>query len=202
MKLRTLIYVLLALAIGATIVFWPGSQNSTHKMPIVTSEKPQGGDFTLQAADGSHKLSDYRGKLVLIYFGYTFCPDICPTNLGNLSVAYHQLSDEQKRKLQILFVSVDPHRDTPKRLQQYADYFESNIVGLTGDPQTIAEIARRYGVVYAKVEDDRNPENYAVDHSAFTYVVDANGKLQTQLPHATSPQQFINAIEQYQKDIP
>lgn len=148
---------------------------------------------------GEQKLSDFKGKLVLLYFGYTYCPDICPTNLGNISVAYQQLSDYQKQNLQVIFVSVDPERDTPKRLQQYVNYFESNMVGLTNTPEIVAKVARNYGVVYAKVDDPNNGTNYAVDHSAFTYVVDQQGKLQIQLPHATTPDQFIATINQYIK---
>jgi len=164
---------------------------------LITNERPAGGDFTMNTIDGVKKLSDYQGKLVLLYFGYTYCPDICPTNLGNLSVAYQQLTDKQKANLQIIFVSVDPERDTPERLQQYVNYFESNMVGMTNTPEIIAEVARRYGVVYAKVDDPNNGTNYAVDHSAFTYVVDLQGNLQQQLPHATSPQQFIETINKY-----
>lgn len=132
---------------------------------------------------------------MLIYFGYTFCPDICPTNLGNLSVAYRQISQSQRDNLVILFISVDPERDSPQRLQQYADYFDSNIIGLTSTPEVIAEVARRYGAVYERVDD--GSENYAVDHSAFTYVVDQNGVLREQLPHTHGPEQFLDVINRY-----
>lgn len=194
--------VLLAgIGIGGYILMAP-SQTSNNPQEshaiLISNEKPSGGDFTLNSAQGPVSLSDFKNKLVLVYFGYTYCPDICPTNLGNLSVAYRQLTQEQKDNLQILFVSVDPERDTPERLQQYANYFESNIIGLTGTADTIAEISRRYGVVYAKVDDPSNGTNYAVDHSAFTYVVDQNGALQEQLPHATSPDNFIATIKRYQ----
>ncbi|WP_178861079.1 SCO family protein [Thiomicrorhabdus cannonii] len=196
-NLFTIIILGIIIGLGSFFIpnlFQPQAQTGAK---LVSDAHPQGGDFTLTAVDGKHSLSDYKGKLVLIYFGYTFCPDICPTNLGNLSVAYRKLTPEEKQNLQILFVSVDPERDTPQRLQQYANYFESNIVGLTGEPQTLAEIAQRYGVVYAKVNDPKNGTNYAVDHSAFTYVVDQQGRLKEQLPHATQPDQFIHTIRRY-----
>ena len=94
---------------------------------------------------------------------------------------------------------MDPERDTPARLQEYANYFDSNIVGLTSTAETIAKVSQQYGVVYAKVDDPNNGTNYAVDHSAFTYVVDLEGKLQNQLPHATTPDMFIKTIKQYIK---
>ncbi len=204
MNSKSIILILtLGIILGTTFVLIPPSNNpfsnqeSSAQAQLITSEKPVGGDFKLTATEGLRSLSDYKGKLVLIYFGYTFCPDICPTNLGNLSMAYQQLTPAERANLQILFVSVDPARDTPARLQQYADYFEANIVGMTGEAQTIAEISKRYGVVYAKVDNPDNGTNYAVDHSAFTYVVDQTGQLQTQLPHATSPEQFIKTIKEY-----
>ncbi|MBN2646940.1 MAG: SCO family protein [Thiotrichales bacterium] len=195
---RTLAIIFLGMLIGLAFLFAPlNAPNQTAQ--LISQQAPKGGDFTLQAYDGDHRLSDYKGKLVLVYFGYTYCPDICPTNLGNLSVAYRQLTQKQRDQLQILFISVDPERDTPERMKQYADYFEANVLGLTGTPANLSEISMRYGVVYHKVEDPNNGTNYAVDHSAFTYVVDAQGQLQMQLPHATTPEQFIQTIQRYLK---
>lgn len=203
--------IALGVAIGVAAVLIPGKNSAKNNQELagsttghntanlISNDKPAGGDFTLTSTLGEQSLSDFKGKLVLIYFGYTYCPDICPTNLGNLSVAYRQLSQEERANLQVLFVSVDPERDTPARLKQYADYFESNIIGLTGSADNIAEIAHRYGVVYAKVDDPKNGTNYAVDHSAFTYVIDQQGKWQEQLPHATTPNSFIKTVRDYLK---
>lgn len=191
--------VLLGVLTGGYLLLSP-MQNTANQANLISNEKPKGGDFTLQSIHGPVKLSDFKDKLTLVYFGYTYCPDICPTNLGNLSVAYRNLTQEQKDNLQILFVSVDPERDTPARLKQYADYFDSGIIGLTSTPQEIAEISQRYGVVYARVDDPNNGTNYAVDHSAFTYVVDQKGRLREQLPHATSPENFIQVIQKYQNE--
>ncbi len=192
--------VFLGVIIGLGTLFFPSQTNDTEQQNtanLITNGKPVGGDFTLNSVNGEVSLKDFEGKLVLIYFGYTYCPDICPTNLGNLSVAYRQFTQQERDQLQILFISVDPERDTPARLKQYADYFESNMIGLTSDAQTIAELSRRYGVVYAKVDDPNNGTNYAVDHSAFTYVVDQQGQWQQQLPHATTPDMFIKTVRDY-----
>ncbi|GAB6069954.1 hypothetical protein JCM30760_10510 [Thiomicrorhabdus hydrogeniphila] len=194
-----LFIVALSIILGTIWVAQPFKQPQKNDAKIISSDKPQGGDFALQGINGTTKLSDFKGKLVLLYFGYTYCPDICPTNLGNISMAYQQLTQKQKDNLQIIFVSVDPDRDTPKRLQQYVNYFDANMIGLTSDAATIAKVAKEYGVVYAKVDDPNNGSNYAVDHSAFTYVVDPNGKLQKQLPHATSPDMFVKTIQEYEK---
>ena len=199
MNSKVIIFIFVLGAILGTA--WVVQPFSTQKnaTQIITSDKPQGGNFSLTGIGGIKQLSDYKGKLVLLYFGYTYCPDICPTNLGNLSMAYQQLTDKEKADLQIIFISVDPARDTPARLQEYANYFDSNIVGLTSNAETIAKVSQQYGVVYAKVDDPNNGTNYAVDHSAFTYVVDLDGKLQNQLPHATTPNMFIKTIRQYIK---
>ncbi|KUJ75786.1 electron transporter SenC [Thiomicrospira sp. XS5] len=191
--------VLLGIVIGLLILAWPFSQHNSEQTTahLILNDKPVGGDFTLQSAEGPVSLSDFNDKLVLAYFGYTFCPDICPTNLGNLAVAYRQLMDEEKAKLQILFISVDPKRDTPERLKQYADYFDSGIIGLTGTKTELDEIANRYGVVYMIHQDDPKDEHYSVDHSAFTYVIPPGGELATQLPHATSPDDFVKTIRTY-----
>ncbi|UQB42624.1 SCO family protein [Thiomicrospira microaerophila] len=195
-------FLMLTLAFGIflagsyALIYMLEPKSDSHKNANrISLEAPPGGDFTLLSPKGEVSLSDFKGKLVLAYFGYTFCPDICPTNLGNLSVAYRQLTQQQKDNLEILFISVDPERDTPQRLQQYADYFDSNIIGLTSSPEVIAEVARRYGAVYERVDD--GSENYAVDHSAFTYVIDQNGILREQLPHALGSEQFLDAINRY-----
>lgn len=199
MKPVTLGTVLLGAIIGITILVWPVLQKNSEETAalIISTDRPTGGEFNLQTSDGNIQLKDFSGKLTLIYFGYTFCPDICPTNLGNLSMAYQQLSQTEKEKLAILFISVDPERDTPERLNQYVSYFDMNAIGATADMQHITAISRNYGVVFAHHKENAEDDTYPVDHSAFTYIVDAQGNLQTQLPHATTPDGFIKAIRQY-----
>jgi protein SCO1/2 len=188
---------------AAMVMFWPSQPLQTTTEPeraaatSRVSEKPPGGDFTLQSVNGPHSLSDHRGKLVLLYFGYTFCPDICPTNLSSLSQAWQKLPAAQQEQVKILFVSVDPERDTLKRLQDYSDYFHSDITGLTGKPDKLAEIAQRYGVVYQSHQSGPDDQYYAVDHSAFTYVITPDGVLAEQLPHATTPQTIIQTVQKH-----
>lgn len=158
-----------------------------------------GGDFTLTNHERKpYSLSDSRGKVVVISFGYTFCPDICPTALATISSALNQLG-EAANQIDPLFVSVDPDRDSPEILSKYVGYFHPRLIGLTGDAETIAEIAKRYYVRYAFVGKGQI-ENYTVDHTASLYVIDREGKLMTVLPHGLPPQaladSLMNAINQ------
>ncbi len=153
------------------------------------------GDFVVNTPDGTFSLTDYRGKVVLVYFGYTFCPDVCPTSLAALGQAFTALSAEELGRVKGVFVSVDPERDTLEILKVYAPFFHPNIVGATGTPEQLADIARRYGVSYMKQKPiDGRP--YTVDHSSLTYLIGPDGKLAVALPHGSSPEELVAAIRQ------
>ncbi len=154
----------------------------------------EGLSFSLQSDKGSISLKDFRDKWVLIYVGYTFCPDVCPTNLGSLSQAYQKLSEQEKSKLQILFVSVDPDRDTPDRMAEYSKYFEMNMLGLTGKIEQLDLLVKSLGAAYKT--NKHEGKHYSVDHSAYTYVISPQGKLTEQIPHGTTAQQFLEKIQQ------
>jgi protein SCO1/2 len=132
--------------------------------------------FSLQGADKSYTEADFRGKTVLMFFGYASCPDICPTTMAQLSQVMTELGAEAD-KVRILFVSVDPHRDTPDVLQSYVNAFDSHAIGLTGSEKQVADLARRYRVAFQiEKPDPKNPNNYEVAHSRGIYVFDKNGK--------------------------
>ena len=197
MKKQTFIAIAVVslLAIAFYLIWQNHHANQNQPETIKLAQKPKGGDFTLTSVNGPVSLHDFKGKLVLLYFGYTYCPDICPTNLSNLSIAYNRLPKPLQEQVQIIFVSVDPDRDPPKRLQQYSDFYHANILGLTGTRAEIDKVAKQYGVIY-KIHKEGNDQNYSVDHSAFTYVIDPEGHWVTQLPHASTPDQFIQIIQQ------
>jgi len=167
-----------------------------HPAPAPPEAVPTGGDFTLHSAQGPVRLSDFRGKVVLLYFGYAACPDICPTNLAMLALALRTLSDTERAAVQTLFVSVDPERDDPERLRQYVGYFHPEILGLTGTPRHIAAVAARYGVAYRRAPEE-SALGYLVDHSAYTYLIDRQGRLRETLDHATASERIVKRVRHY-----
>jgi protein SCO1/2 len=192
-KRSAVIVALLLAGIGVAAVAWwvrPVAPRS-QEVPVRSRLASAGGgtdgavavDFTLRSASGPMRLSDYRGRVVLVYFGYTFCPDICPTSLSATARALNSLRPEELRALQVLFVSVDPARDSVERLGEYAAFFHPSILGVTGTEVEVAEAARLFGAVYAR-HDSPGGGAYSIDHTALTYVVSPDGRLVARLPHA------------------
>ncbi|MEN8213293.1 MAG: SCO family protein [Pseudomonadota bacterium] len=154
---------------------------------------PAGGDFSLQSADGPVNLREMRGKVVVLYFGYTFCPDVCPTSLSLLSATLHELTAEELRQVQVIFVSVDPERDTLDHLKTYAGYFHDNLIGATGSREQIDDAASKYGVGYNIIKNESEAD-YSVDHTSYTYIIDKNGRLRFSLNHGTDPEEVSRTI--------
>ena len=130
----------------------------------------------LRTEEGPMNLTKYHNKYVLLYFGYTYCPDVCPTSLAKLKTALSELSEAERSKVQVIFVSVDPERDTPEKLNEYAKVFGTDFIGATGTRTEIDLVTESLGVKYKINPPDENG-NYSVDHSAYTYVIDPNGYL-------------------------
>lgn len=187
--LIALIVLLAAATVGLALFWQPGPAGA----PAATG--PAGGDFVLQSADGPVDTRSLRGKVVLVYFGYTYCPDICPTSLSIDAQALGQLSAAELAQVKLVFVSVDPQRDTPARLKDYAQFFHPNIVGVTGTPEQIAAAARLYGAAYAR--QDVGSAGYVVDHSSWTYVVAPDGRLVGRLAHATPAAEVAAEIRRW-----
>lgn len=190
-RLLLAVVVLLVAVVTGLGLFW---NPELPERPLPVASTPAGGDFTLQSADGPVALADFRGKAVLLYFGYTYCPDVCPTSLSATAAGLNQLSAEELAKVAVLFVSVDPKRDTPARLKEYGAFFHPAIVGATGSPEAIADIGRRYGIFYAEQKVATAGEGYVVDHSSETYVIGRDGRLLGKLPHGAPPEQVVAEI--------
>ncbi len=197
--------LLVAIAVLLTLIIWMllyweptrmiGREAAQGHSMLELASKPTGGDFTLAASGGAVHLGDLRGRIVLIYFGYTACPDVCPTNLFLIAKALDALSEAERAHVQVLFISVDPQRDDVQRLADYVDYFHPNILGITGSAEQVAEVAALYGAAYRRI-DTETAMGYLVDHSAYTYVIDASGKLVQTLDHATAPDEIVKTLRE------
>lgn len=160
-------------------------------------ERPTlGGEFTLQSADGDVHLSDFRGQSVLIYFGYTHCPDVCPVTLTNIRTALKQLSETEQNKVTTLFISVDPERDSLSHLKNYVRFFGERFVGVTGSKEEIDNVVKQYGAFYRMVETPDSAMGYSVDHSSRVYLLNKDGEVVKFLYHDSSSSEIASAIQQ------
>jgi protein SCO1/2 len=154
-----------------------------------------GRDFELTAPDGKpRRLADFRGKAVVMFFGYTQCPDVCPTTLAALADAMKQLGTDADR-VQVLFVTIDPERDTPALLSQYVPAFDPRFLGLYGDADATARTAKEFKIIYQKVPGAA-PGSYTMDHSAGTYIFDPQGRLRLYVSNAQGSKVFAHDLRE------
>jgi protein SCO1 len=150
-------------------------------------------DFSLQGSDGGElKLSRYRGKVVVLGFGFSHCPEICPTTLATLARAHKKLG-AGARDLQVVYVTVDPERDSPERLHAYLAAFDPSFIGGTGSPEQLAKVRAAYGIFAARIES-RDPAQYGFDHSSFVYLVDREGNLRALIPYGRSADDIAHDV--------
>jgi cytochrome oxidase Cu insertion factor (SCO1/SenC/PrrC family) len=155
-----------------------------------------GGPFQLTDQDGNAVTDQtYKGKLMLIYFGFTYCPDACPTALGVMSAALDKLDVAAERVVPIL-ITVDPERDTPQVLKDYVSNFHPRMVGLTGTPEQIAQVAKAYRVYYQKAAGATS-EDYLMDHTLLIYLMDAEGKYLENFPPNVTPDAMADKIREH-----
>jgi len=180
--------VLGLLAIAATSYVMRLDQNAEN------AGVPIGGPFELVDQDGRVVTEqDFAGRLMLVYFGYTFCPDVCPTSLQTMSVALEQLGDDAE-EVAFVFITLDPKRDTVAQMKAYVDLFEPGPVGLTGTAEQVAAAAKAWRVYYRL--QDEGGEDYLVDHSSFVYLMDREGHYLAHFGHAATSQQMVEEIRQ------
>ncbi|MGV6858246.1 MAG: SCO family protein [bacterium] len=194
MKKQQLFSFLIVGLISVGLGIYVASQ--TKQQPAPKGYPGLGGEFTLQSANGPVSLSDYKGKAVALYFGFAQCPDICPTTLSMLANAFKQLSTEEQQKAQGIFISVDPGRDTPEILAEYAPHFYPDFVGVTGTEADIANITKRYGVLYLKVDAEDSEMGYTMDHSSVVFIIDGDGVVQALLRHGDTTEQMAAKLKE------
>ena len=157
-----------------------------------------GRDFHLTDAAGKPRsLADYRGKAVVIFFGYTQCPDVCPTTLSELAEVMKKLGPDADR-VQVLFVTVDPQRDTPELLSTYVPAFDPRFAGLYGDAAATERTAKEFKIIYQK-QPGPTPGTYSVDHSAGTYIYDPQGRLRLYVSYGQGPDVFAHDLRELLK---
>ncbi len=192
--------LLIALALG--LVAGAGAAYVTLNIPAGTQGQGQsttgrvsiGGPFSLVDTTGQRRTEkDYAGKPMLVFFGFTNCPDICPSGLQTLTVALDKLGDKADR-LTPLFITIDPERDTPQSLAAYMKSFHPRIQGLTGTPDEVNAAIKAYRVYAVKVPDENDPTRYNVDHSSFFYLMNSNGEYVKHFPHSTEANALADAI--------
>ena len=163
------------------------------------SASPINGAFSLQNADGKTVTNkQLSGRYMLVYFGYTHCPDICPTSLLLMQNALSHLGTTAE-KIQPIFITIDPARDTAKITQDYAAHFGKRMLGLSGTPEQIAATTENYKVYYSKVEDTRSALGYSVDHSGFIYLIGPKAEYITHFAYNASESELEEGLRQYVK---
>ena len=196
MKKRHLLHVLAAsvalVAAPALLSACSPDKPNFHAIDLTGADYAK--DFDLTDQNGKERtLKDYRGKVVAVFFGYVHCPDFCPTTMAELAQVKQQLGKDGD-KLQALFVTVDPERDTPELLKAYVGNFDPGFVALRGTPEQTAQLAKDFKIYYKKVEG-KTPGNYTMDHSAGTYFYDPQGRLRLYSRYGSGVPALVSDIE-------
>lgn len=156
---------------------------------------PPATDFTLTRASGDvFHLSAYRGNFILLFFGYTSCPDVCPTTLAELNLALEELKPEDAEQIKVLFVTVDPERDTPERTQEYVDHFNTNFIGLSGTESELAPVWNGFGI-FREIVEGSSAAGYLVDHTARVTLIDRDGNLRISFPYDASVEDIVHDLK-------
>jgi protein SCO1/2 len=185
------VFVLLAVAVGF------GARMFILRAGPPSAAALFGGPFALVDQDGKTRTdAEFRGRYLLVYFGYTFCPDLCPTELQTISDALDRLGDKAAR-VQPLFITVDPARDTVPVMKEYVGHFRPGLIGLTGGAPEIAAAAKAYRVYYAKVAAADGGSDYLMDHSGFVFLMGPDGAYITHFTPQTSAQQLAKALAKF-----
>ncbi len=198
-RLKLLLYLVLGLVVGAAaglVLRFKVIDRGAPGRVAETLAPALGGPFSLVDQHGKNVTdADFRGRFMLIYFGYTYCPDVCPTELQDMGLALDALGAAGD-SVQPVFVTIDPERDTVAALAHYADLFHPRLVALTGTSEQVAAVAKAYGVYYARSEAEPGASEgeYLMDHSTFIYLMGPDGGYLARFPHGTSTDALAEGI--------
>jgi cytochrome oxidase Cu insertion factor (SCO1/SenC/PrrC family) len=201
MRIAVIAWIISVLGIvGLAIFIGPRFLGHVPQPRATQGEALIGGPFTL--VDGTSKEvtnARFQGRYMLVYFGFTHCPDICPTTLLLMMNALEQLGDQGRRVVPV-FITLDPERDTPEKISTYVQNFSPNLVGLTGSAAQIKAAADAYKVYYKKVPLEDSELGYVVDHSGFVYLMGPDGKYVTHFAHTTAEQAMVDGLRKHIKE--
>lgn len=177
-------FISIIIAIGAIYLLQPTVDNYKKRSQY---------QFEVSSINGNLNNESFKGKNLAIYFGYTFCPDVCPTSLSSLALALNQFSKDKAKNLTGLFISVDPDRDKLNNLDEYAKYFHPNFLGATSNKNNIDDITQRFGTFYEKIYLKDSKMHYSVSHTSYIYIFDKEGNFVEKIDHFSNPE-YIKGV--------
>jgi len=184
---------LLIVLVGMAVFLF--AQPGTFRGTSYGEPYPPAAEIELTRSDGSRfRLSEMRGNIILLFFGYTSCPDVCPATLAELHQALSELNDQDAEQVKVVFVTVDPERDTPDRVQEYVDRFNPAFIGLSGAPAELEKIWAEYGV-YREVADGQSAAGYIVNHTARVNMIDGQGNLRVSFSFDTPVEDIVHDLK-------
>ena len=196
-----LIFAALVLLVAAGLGGY-ATLNRGAQAPLGSGVALVGGPFTLTDQDGRRVTEkDFLGKYMLVFFGYTYCPDVCPTELQVMTAALDQMGAQADR-IQPVFVSIDPARDTPQVIKAYVGNFGPRLMGLTGTPEEVAAIAKAYRVYYAKAGNTASSTDYLMDHSSIIYLMGPDGRFVKHMPYTTDAAKLAAELQETLRTSP
>ncbi len=180
------------LVVGIAIALWSLMQQRTG----ASNGEPRGGDIALASTQGNFSLAQLEeDQLAVLFFGYTYCPDVCPMTLAVVRQAMQRMESELTERVVPLLVTVDPARDSLERLEEYVGFFGESFIGLRGSEAQLEDVTERYGVFWRKVDMQDSAMEYTVDHSSSMYLVDRHGTIRQRVLYSPTPHALITALE-------